>query len=124
MELSNSKIPDFNTISIPSSKHQCLKNINHIYISNKTFSRKMRPPTDAFVALHRLITFGGRGHYLLMSLFFTFLFFIYRSHVSVYLSICFLRLHTTFTCYLHQFIPVTRYIPVICYLCQHHRTVI
>ena len=84
----------------------------------------MRPPTDAFVALHRLITFGGRGHYLLMSLFFTFLFFIYRSHVSVYLSICFLRLHTTFTCYLHQFIPVTRYIPVICYLCQHHRTVI
>lgn len=55
---------------------------------------------------------------------FTFLFFIYRSHVSVYLNICFLRLHTTFTCYLHQFIPVTRYIPVICYLCQHHRTVI
>ena len=65
----------------------------------------MRPPTDAFVALHRLMKFGGRGHYLLMSLFFTFLFFIYRSHVSVHLNICFLRLHTTFTCYLHKVYP-------------------
>lgn len=32
----------------------------------------MRPPSDAFVALHRLIIFGGRGHYLLMSLFLRF----------------------------------------------------
>lgn len=124
MELSNSKIPDLNTISIPSSKHQYLKNINHIYIlainlfsENATAVRCICGSTPANYIRRPRTLFAD-------VIVFTFLLIIYISHVSVYLNICFLRLHTTFTCYLHQFIPVTRYIPVICYLCQHHRTVI